>query len=66
MALSPSAQARVFDDASEAAQALVAFESGTEGFYQYELTAVFDNNRDVVGFQVRVKDLDGFGVGYVA
>lgn len=30
-----------FDDASEACQFLAEFESGTEGFYQYEVSAFF-------------------------
>lgn len=54
-----------FDDASEACHFLSAFESGTEGFYQYEVSAFFDADRNVAGYHVRVKDLDGFGVGFV-
>lgn len=32
---------------------------------QYEVEAAFDNERNLIGYRVRVKDLDGFGKGYV-
>lgn len=33
--------------------------------HQYEVTAIFNDEREVQCYQVRVKDLDGFGKGYV-
>lgn len=56
----------MFTAASDALAVALAFESGTEQFYQYEINVVFDNHRQPVGYQVRVKDIDGFGLGYLA
>ncbi len=56
----------MFTAASDALAVALAFESGTEEFCQYEVNAVFDNYRQPIGYQVRVKNLDGFFVGYLA
>lgn len=32
---------------------------------QYEVEAAFDIERNPIGYRVRIKDLDGFGKGYV-
>jgi hypothetical protein len=32
---------------------------------QYELRATFDGERGLTGYQARVMNLDGFGIGYV-
>lgn len=56
-----------FATAAEAIARLLAFESertfnsAADEFYQYEVSAVFDCDRKVIGYQVRVKDIDGFG-----
>ena len=57
----------LFESAVEAAQGIVAFDSGTETFYQYEVTARWSGgDRLLDGFEVRVKDMNGFGVGYLS
>lgn len=58
--------AHTFPNASEAAIA-VALHAATEpGKWQYEIGAVFGApDRALVGFWARIKDLDGFGAGYV-
>lgn len=63
--LAPSKEATTFDGASDALIAAAAFESATEAFYQYETRAVFDMDRQLKGYQIRVMDMDGFGVGYL-
>jgi hypothetical protein len=51
-----------FATASEALARLVEFESTPhDEFFQYEVSVVFNTDRAVIGYQVRVKDVDGFG-----
>lgn len=58
-----------FSNASEAALAVALHaahvtERNTPAC-QYELRATFDGDRTLTGYQARVMDLDGFGIGYV-
>lgn len=57
-----------FATAIEALEAAAAFDATTRSTFQYEIEAqiVYDGqDRNVNGFRVRIKDIDGFGRGYV-
>lgn len=65
-ALAQSTQATVFGSASTAAQAIEQFETDTADFFQYEITARFaGGGRSFEGYEVRIKDMDGFAAGYL-
>ena len=60
-------QPSVSDDTPDSgafAAVLSMSDAAIEGL-QYEVEAAFDNERNLIGYRVRVKDLDGFGKGYV-
>lgn len=58
--------AHTFPLASQAAAAVAAFDEAAAQMFQYEIILVRAADFTIQGFQARVKDLDGFGVGYVA
>ena len=61
-----SPRGTVFDLAWEALAAAGKFDTTTREQCQYEVMPVFGApDRAVIGFVARVKDLDGFGLGYV-
>lgn len=51
--------------AGAAARAISQFDGTFNENYQYEISAVYDNTRKIAGYQARVKDENGFGVGYL-
>lgn len=56
----------LFPDVRAAVSALSALVNNWTGYQQYEISAVHTGGeRAFAGFNVRVKDFDGFGVGYV-
>lgn len=58
--------AHLYADSREAAAALSAYVAEWVGFAAYELAPVLGApDRAVIGYQVRVKDTDGFGLGYL-
>lgn len=61
------ADATIFDMASDALVAALAFEVSTGDSYQYEARAMirFVGDERELAYQIRVKDLDGFTVGYL-
>lgn len=54
-----------FDTMREAIDALSRYEELNTDTNLYEINAVFSTDRQPIGYQVRVKDLDGYGIGYV-
>lgn len=55
-----------FPDLLAAVTALAGFVGEWSSLLQFEVSAVFDGGeRAFAGYQVRAKDLDGFGVGYI-
>lgn len=69
-----NAAQHTFADARDAIDALSVFEAETAEDYQYEvipafeyvLDADFDKVRELRGYQVRVKNLNNYSLGYVA
>jgi hypothetical protein len=54
-----------FDFASDALSAALAYECSHTSERQYEVLAVYAADRSIVGYQVRVKDADGFGLFWI-
>lgn len=56
-----------FGDIRDAVAALAAYVAEWSGYSQYEVRPVFAApDRAVIGYQVRVMDLDGFFLAYLA
>ena len=53
----------LYGDVREAAEAIAAYDANV-GF-QYEISLRFNSERGIIGHDVRVKDPDGFGLGYL-
>ena len=58
-------EAYTFTGLSDALEATLVVETGTEALYNYESQPVFNNGRDLIGYQMRVKNVEGFGVGWI-
>lgn len=59
-------QPHTFPDLLAAVTALAGFVGEWSSLLQFEVSAVFDGGERVFsGYQVRAKDMDGFGVGYI-
>lgn len=59
-------QAVVLDSARDAIDAISAYEATITIEVQYEVKAAFGApGRTLIGYQARVIDLDGFGLGYL-
>ena len=54
-----------FGALNDAFDAMREFDGEQEVSYQYEVNGHFDGERCLIGWHIRVKDMDGFGVGYV-
>lgn len=57
--------ATLFLTVGAALEALLAMPPASIEGRQYEIQAAFNNERELEGYRVRIKDLDGFGKGYV-
>lgn len=53
----------MYDGVREAAEAIAAYDANV-GF-QYEINLRHNSERGIIGHEVRVKDPDGFGLGYL-
>jgi hypothetical protein len=64
-----SMQAKLFANAREALNAALEIEAINETYIGYEIEPLMKydgRNLTVSGFQVRCKDINGFGIGYIA
>lgn len=57
--------AYTFSGLSDALEGALVVESGTEELFNYESQPVFDNERKLIGYQMRIKNVEGFGFGWV-
>ena len=61
-----SKQSHTFQTAGQAASAIALFDDAEPKMHQYEVRLVRAQNFAIQGFEARVMDFDGFGVGFVA